>query len=282
MPVPPAVLAAPRAPAADPATGVTTELDGVAPIYDQAVMAELAGDVPAARDGYEKLLAAQDAPAGLAARSALRLAQLEARAGKNRHALDLGARAAALAPNDVAITDGIAQLRADLVAATGAGDIHPPIGTPLPGVDAKVADAFAAAEHAFAAVHARHARPVIEALSASIRAQEDAFEAVAARYHAIAESPGLAHIAASYREGSVYHDLGLGLLFEPLPPELDSTFAAGLHRVLRTRALANLKKAIASYESCLAGPAPPDAELWRLAAETDLRAARDVLGKAGE
>ena len=51
---------------------------------------------------------------------------------------------------------------------------------------------------------------------------------------------------------------------------------------LRARALAYLKKAIAAYEACLAGPAPPDAELWRLAAETDLRAARDVLGKAGE
>lgn len=283
VPVAPAVLAAPRAPAADPANGVTTELDGVAPIYDQAVVAELAGDVPAARAGYEKLLAAPDAPATLAARAALHLAQLEARAGKNRHALDLGARAAALAPNDVAITDGIAQLRADIVAASGAGDIRgPPIGRPLPGVDPKVAEAFAAAERALVAVHARHARPVIEALSASIRAQEDAYDEVAARYHAIAEHPGLAHIAASYREGSLYHDLGLGLLFEPLPPELDSTFAAGLHRVLRARALAYLKKAIAAYESCLAGPAPPDAELWRLAAETDLRAARDVLGKAGE
>jgi len=278
----PRPASAPRVAAADPAAGVTTQLDGVAPLYDAAVLAELAGDGSAARAGYEKLLAAPDAPAPLAARAALHLAQLEARAGKNRRALDLGARAAALAPSDVAIADGIAQLRADVVAAAGAGDIRGlPAGTALPGVDPKIADEFAAAERALVDVHARRLRLVIESLSASISAQEDAYEAVAARYRKVREHGGLAALASDYRIGSLYHDLGLALLFEPLPPELEATFAAGLRRVLRASAIAYLKKAIGAYDECLAAQAP-DAELWRLAAETDRRAARDVLDAAGE
>jgi hypothetical protein len=266
-----AVPTAPRPAVADPALGVTTELDGSAPVYGQAVLAELTGDVAGARAEYEKLLAASDAPAPLAARAALHLAQFEARTGKSRRALDLGARAAALAPNDVAITDGIAQLRAGVVAASAAGDIRgPPVGTGLPGVEAKVADAFAAAERAFAAVHRFQPRP-FEVL---LGAKEDATEAVVERYRAIAEHAGLPHIAASYRIGSLYHDLAFGLLFE-LPQLVPSVGVA-----LRVRALGYLKAAIAAYEACLAGAAPAEAELWRLAAEADLRAAKDVLGAA--
>jgi hypothetical protein len=273
-----------RQPAADPAAGITTPLDGVAPQYDAAVLAELSGDTAAARTGYEKLLAAADAPAPLAARAALHLAQLEARAGKNRHALDLGARAAALAPSDVAIADGIAQLRADVVAAAGAGDFRgPPAGTALPGVEPQVADQFAAAERALAEVHARRPHLVIEALSASISAQEAAYESVAARYRMVREHGGLAQLASDYRIGSLYHDLGLVLLFEPIPPELEATFAAGLRRVLRATAISYLKKAIAAYDECLAAPTPEgELSLWRLAAETDRRAAGDVLDAAGE
>jgi hypothetical protein len=259
----------PRVAAADPAQGVTTALDGVAPVYGDAVLAELSGDVGGARAGYEKLLAAPDAPAPLAARAALHLAEIEARAGKSRHALDLGARAAALAPTDVAITDGIAQLRADVVAASGTGDVRgPPAGTPLPGVDPKIADAFAAAERSLVAVHRFQPRPFEVVLGA----KEDATEAVVERYRAIAEHPGLAHIAATYRIGSLYHDLAFGLLFEL--PQLEPS----VRGMLRVRALGYLKAAIASYEACLAGAAPSEAELWRLAAETDLRAARDVVG----
>src|SRR2546423_14857834 len=62
---------APRAAAADPAAGVPTELDGVAPAYDDAVLAELTGDSVAARVEFEKLLAAADAPPPLAAHAAL-------------------------------------------------------------------------------------------------------------------------------------------------------------------------------------------------------------------
>jgi hypothetical protein len=258
-----------RPAAADPAEGVTTELDGVAPVFGDAVLAELTGDVAAARAGFEKLIAAPDAPAPLAARAALHLAQLEAHAGNSRRALELGARAAALAPNDVAITDGIAQLRADVVAASGTGDIRgPPVGVTLPGVEPKVADAFAAAERALALVHRFQPRPFEVVLGA----KEDATEAVVERYRAIAEHPGIAHLAATYRIGSLYRDLAFGLLFEL--PQLDPS----VRGLLRVRALGYLKAAIAAYEACLAGPAPAEAELWRAAAETDLRAARDVLG----
>ncbi len=267
--------------AADPAAGVTTELDGDAPLFGDGLLAELAGDEPAARAAFEKVLASPDAPSALAARAALQLAQLESRAGKSRHTLDLVARASALAPSDVAIAEGVAQLEADFVAASGAGDIHPELGIALPGVDAKVAADFAAAERALAAVRRLHPQPFIEALSSSIRLKEDATEEVVAKYRGVAEHGGLAQIAADYRAGSLYHDLALGLLFE-LPPELNPSIAAALRRTLRTNSLAYLRKAVERYQACLAAPATPDAELWRLAAETDLRGARDVLSAAGQ
>ncbi|MDB4957022.1 MAG: hypothetical protein JWO36_4591 [Myxococcales bacterium] len=281
--------------AADPAEGIATDLDGAAPVFSQAVIAELTGDDASARAGFENVLRAADekqmhvlgypdvTPPGIAARAALHLAQMEARDGKNRHALDLVARAVALAPNDAAIAEGVAQLQADVVAASGAGDIRGPrLGTALPGVDPKVADAFGAAERALAKVHELRPRLYIEKLSASIRAKEDATEDVAARYRAVAEHGGLAQIASDYRIGSLYQDLGLGLLFEPLPAELDPAGAAGLRRTLRASALAYVKRAVVSYRASLAGPALPDSELWRLAADTDLHGALAILGEAGE
>jgi hypothetical protein len=277
-----APIAPPGRAAADPALGVTTPLDGAAPQLAAAVFAELIGDGSTARAGFERVLAGGDTPSGLAARAALHLAQLESRAGDNHHALELAARAAALAPGDVAIVEGVAELQADVVAAAGAGDLRGPrLGTPLPGVDPRVADAFAAAERALARVHRLRSRPALETLSSSIRFKEDATEDVVARYRAIAEHGGLAQIAASYRAGSLYHDLALSLLFE-LPPELDPAVASGLRRTLRGRAIADLKKAVTEYRAALSAPKHPDDELWRLAAETDLRDARDLLVAAGE
>lgn len=278
----PAEPALPERAAADPARGVTTELDGVSPVFIDAVLAELTGDLAAARAGFERVLAAGDAPPGLAARAALHLAQLESRGGRSRRALDLVAHASALAPSDVAIAAGVAELQADVVAAAGAGDLRGPrLGTPLPGVPPRIAAAFAAAERALAQVHQLRQRPIIEALSTSIRVKEAATEAAVGQYRAVAEHAGLAQIAACYRAGSLYHDLALGLLFE-LPPELDPAVAAGLRRTLRGRAVAYLKKAVSEYKASLAAPKHADDELWRLAAETDLRGARDVLGEAGE
>jgi len=265
--------------AADPAAGIATELDGVSPAFGDAVLAELTGDEAAARAGFEKVLAGADTPSPLAARAALHLAQLELRAGRTGHARDLALRAAALAPNDPVIYEGGAQIRATAVAESASGDIRGPrLGTPLPGVDPAVADAFAAAEKAFGRVHRLRPRPIIEALSTSIRAKEDATEAVVAQYRAVAEHGGVALVAGHYRAGSLYHDLALGLLFE-LPPELDPNVAAGLRRTLRRRALLYLERAAAEYRLALGAVPIKEAELWRIAAETDLRAAQDLLGE---
>ncbi len=267
--------------AADPAEGVQTELDGAAAAFGEAMLAELTGDETTARAGFERVLGSPDSPPPLAARSALHLAQLESKAGRSGHARDLSLRASALAPNDPVIIDGGAQIRASAVAASGAGDLRGPrLGTALPGVEPAVATAFAAAEKALEKVHRLRPRPIIEALSTSIRAKEDATEAAVAQYRAIAEHGGIALVAGHYRAGSLYHDLALGLLFE-LPPELDPNVAAGLRGTLRGRARVYLKKAAGEYKIALAASAVPDAELWRLAAETDLRAAQDVLGEAG-
>ena len=264
---------------ADPADHVTTELDGVATAYGEGALAQATGDETAARAAYERVLSAPDQSPHEAARAALHLAQLEARAGKTRRTLELAAKAGTLAPADVAIAEGVAQLQADVVAASGTGDIRGPrLGTTLP-VEAKVASAFAAAEKALAQVHALHPRPYIEALSSSIALQEDATEDVVAKYRAVGEHGGLAQVASDYRIGSLYHDLALSLLFEP-PSELDPAAAAALRRTLRAHAQAYLKRAVASYRACLGGPKSSDAELWQLSAETDLRAAQDVLGES--
>ena len=269
--------------AADPAAGITTELDGAAPAFGDAVLAELTGDEAAARQGFERVLASQDVPAALAARAALHLAQMESRAGKSRHALDLVVRAEALAPSDPVVIDGVAQLRAAAVAASGAGDIRGPrVGTALPGVEPAVAEAFAAAERALDARPQASAAPAASrrcrARSASRRTRPRTSSP------GIAPSPsmaGLALVAAHYRVGSLYHDLALGLLFE-LPPELDPNVAAGLRRTLRARALAYLHKAVTEYKASLAAEPHPDAELWRLAAETDLHAAESCSARASD
>lgn len=265
--------------AADPAEGVSTDLDGAAPAFGDAVLAELTGDEAAARAGFDRVLASAETPTPLAARAALHLAQLELRAGRTGNARDLALRAAALAPNDPVIFEGGAQIRATAVAESASGDIRGPrLGTPLSSVEPAVAEAFAAAEKAFEKVHRLRPRPIIEALSTSIRLKEDATEAVVVQYRAIAEHGGVALVAGHYRAGSLYHDLALGLLFE-LPPELDPNVAAGLRRTLRRRALQYLEKAAAEYKLALGAPPTSEAELWRLAAETDLRAAQDLLGE---
>ena len=261
---PPATEPEPVQSVAGPGEGITTELDGIAPEFGDAVIAELIGDEPGARRAFEHILASPDAPTPIVARSALHLAQLEERAGKSRPALDLVARAAALAPGDPEITEGVAQVQANVVAASGAGDLRgPKAGTALSGVEPAVAEAFATAERALARVHAIRPQQRLE-----VWAKEDATEDVVAKYRAIAEHGGAAQIAADFRIGSLYHDLALGLLFEGVAE-------------LRGRALAYLKSAAASYRASLASPALSDAELWRLAAETQLRNARDVLAAAG-
>jgi hypothetical protein len=256
--------------AADPATGVKTELDSVAPAFGDGVLAELTGDDAAARASYEHVLSASDVPTDVAARAALHLAQLEARAGRSGRARDLIARATALAPSDSTVSEGADRVRAEIVAGSSAGDIRGPrIGTPLPGAPPRVAAQFAAAERALAHVHAMRPRQRL-----AVWEKEDATADVVRRYRAIAEHGGVAQIAAEYRVGTLYHDLAISLLVEPM--------GADLRRTLRAGAYSFLKKAIAAYKASLAVKVPQHEadSVWRLAAETQLRAAQDVLGEA--
>lgn len=268
--------------AADPAIGATTDLDGATPAFGDAVLAELTGDEVAARSAYERVLAAPEVPAAVAARAAIHLAQMESRAGRTRHALDLVARATALAPTDGVISAGAASLQAEIVAAAGAGDIRGPrIGTVLPGVPADVGDAFASAERELGQVHRARLRIAIEALTKSINIKVNQTVTVVTKYQAIAKRGALPMIAATYRAGSLYHDLALEFVFADLPPELERRSADGLRATLRSLAIAYLKRAVTEYRACIEAPQVPEGELWRLAAETDMRRATDVLRAAG-
>ncbi|MFT3700234.1 MAG: hypothetical protein QM831_44225 [Kofleriaceae bacterium] len=256
----PTVPSATQPGVADPALGITTEMDGVAPMLGDALMAELSGDETAARAGFQKILDTPEAPSAIAAQAALHLAQLEARAGKSRHALDLSARASALAPNDPQINEGIKQIQVDIVAASGGGDLRgPKAGTAVPNVDAKTAEKFAAADRVLVRVHGIR---VTDRLS--IWAKEDATEEAVGMYRALRDKGAVAQVAADYRIGSLYHDLALALLSAD-----------------RSHALAYLKSAASAYRASLAGAASPDTELWRLAADAALRSAQDVLRAAG-
>jgi hypothetical protein len=267
--------------AADPAIGATTDLDGAAPAFGDAVLAELTGDEAAARAAYERVLASPEVPAALAARASLHLAQMESRGGRTRHALDLIARATALAPTDAVVTEGAAALRADIVVAAGAGAIRGPrLGTPLTGVPADVAEQFATAERALGQWHKARLRIVIEALTRSINDKLNRTAGLVAQYKTIADRGGSARSAATYRAGSLYHDLALELAFADLPPELEKG-SGDLRATLRGLAIVNLRKAVAEYRAAIDGEQSPEGELWRLAAETDMRRAIDVLRAAG-
>lgn len=278
---PPAARATAEREVADPARGMIAERYGAAPDFAEAVLAEQLGDDDSARAGFERVLADGSVPTLIAARSALHLAQLESRAGRLRKGLDLAVRAVALAPDDVAISEGYAQMRAEAVGRSSEGNSRGPrLGTTLVGVEPAVAKAFAAAERTNARVSKLRPRAVIELLSSSIDIKQKATERVASAYRAVADAGGVAQLAGRYRAGSMYHDLALALLFD-LPSELDSGVATGLRRTLRARAQGYLRKAVVEYNAALAAPPLADGELWRLAAETDLRAAQDVLGGAG-
>jgi hypothetical protein len=260
--------------AADPTLGVSA----ATPNFHDAVLAELIGDEVGARVGYDRVLASSSVAPEVAARAALHLAKLEARAGQHGHARELAVRAAALAPNDPVISEGSIHIRSD-TAGAGESEIRGPrLGTSLPGVNAIAAKQFFDAERALVGAFKLQPRPVIESLSSSIRAKEHATEVVVAKYHAVTAHGGLAQIASNYRAGTLYHDLALGLLFE-LPSELDPSVAAGLRRTLRGRALGYLHKAVAEYRLAITAPAAPGADPWLAAAQRDLRSVQDILDR---
>jgi hypothetical protein len=151
----------------------------------------------------------------------------------------------------------------------------------LPGVAPKVAEAFAAAEKTLETVNRTRLQPVMfESALKSLRIKEGATENLVAKYRAVAEAGGLATVAARYRTGSLYHDLALALFIVQLPTELIGKDQ--MRRLYRSRAWMFLERAAAEYRACLDVPATPDAELWRLAAENDLKRATAVLEARGK
>jgi tetratricopeptide (TPR) repeat protein len=273
----PAPSVSPRA-AADPAAGMVSELDGVAATFGDAVLAELTGEHATARAAFERLLAAPDVPASLAARAALHLAQMESSAGNTQNALDLATRAKALAPNDASVSDGVNRLRGEVLAVVGAGGIRGPRpGTPLPGARADVAAAWAKAEARLVEVYKRQLEVDYVAILHSIDARITATDDVVELYRAIAEHRGIALVAAKYRIGSLYYDLANDLAEASPPRELDHQHAAQVQATLDGLHLSSLNHAVKEYTACLDAPQSAETELWRLAAETDLRLVRDVL-----
>jgi hypothetical protein len=269
--------------AADLSEGMTTELDTASAAFGDGVLAELMGDPASARAAFDRVLASAETPPSIAARAALRLAQMSSREGNRRDAMDLVARAEAFAPNDPSVARGVKQLRGDLVSAAGTGELRgPPPLTPLPGVEPQVAEEFKQAEKRLEPVHRIRVRPVFTSLYGALRLKEDATDALVAKYRQIAEAGGLAATAAHYRAGSLYHDFATSLFVVVLPPELGDTEQAQARDRYRTRAWANLEHAAAEYRAALAIPATPDADLWRLAAETELRRATALLEARGK
>jgi len=279
--VPPAAAGSERA-AADPAHGMTTVLDGAAAAFGDGVLAELTGDEPTARAAFARVLGGSDVPAVLTARAALHLAQLESRAGKMRRALDLAARARAVAPSDKAVEEGVSLIQAEFVDSAGAGGMRgPAAGTTLPGVPPEVADAFATAEARLALVHKRRLQLLFGETQRSIDNRIYATQSVVALYRAVAAKGGTALVAATFRIGTLYHDLALDLSAAEPPAELMRDPARGLRTMLSNLAFTYLRKAEAEYRACIDAKQTPESELWRLAAETERRSVVDVLVARG-
>jgi len=277
----PATTAAARA-AADPALGATTVLDGAGAAFGDAVLAELTGDEATARAQFEHVLAGSDVPPQLTARAALHLAQIELRAGQSRHALDLAARARAAAPSDKVIEEGVGTIQAEFVDSAGSGDVRGPgVGTTLPGVTPEVADPFAKAEARLAQVHRRRLQLLFGETQRSIDIRINATASVVALYRAVAAKGGVALVAATYRIGTLYHDLALDLSAAEPPAELMRDPARGLRVMLSNLAFTYLRKAETEYRACMDAPQSPESELWRLAAQTDRRSVVDVLVARG-
>ena len=175
------------------------------------------------------------------------------------------------------------QLRGDLVSAAGTGEVRGPRPmTPLAGVTPAVADAFMQAEKRLVAVHRLRVRPLFTSLYGSLVIKENATDNLVAKYRAVAEAGGLAETAARFRAGSLYHDFATSLFIVVLPPELGDTEQAQARDRYRYRAWTNLERAAAEYRASLAVPPAPDSDLWRLAAETELRRATALLEARGK
>ncbi len=252
--------------------------------YDGYFAETLRGDLPEARAAYEEVIAeAGSTEPELAARAALRLADLEMLAGNRREAVELVARASVLGRTNAAIVERADRMQTFLASLRSKGSEvrGPPAGTKLNGVEPALAEEFAKAEQLLAAYHTIELRPRLEGLRAAIRAKEHAMDLAERAYRqVIADGPPQAVLAAEFRIASLQHDLALSLMFD-LPPELEAAEAAKLRRSLRGRAITYLRRASTGYRHSLdaAEQLQADAatERWRVAAERGLRSVDDLL-----
>lgn len=253
--------------------------------YEGYLAEQVHGDMSAARAAYEAVIAeAGDQAPEIAARAALRLAELEALVGKRRKAVELMARASVLGRDNLDIVEQADRLQARLGSLRRAGSEvrGPPIGTTFDAVPKDVADAFAQAEELLMAYHRIRLRPRLEQLGAGVRAKENAMEAAVRAYRQVTvlTEPAV-QIAAEFRIASLYHDLALSLMFD-LPPELEPRAAAKLRRSLRSSALGYLDKARAAYRRCLDSHQTSGrsiaSERWSVAAKLGARSVEDLLG----
>lgn len=252
--------------------------------YDGYVAETLHGDMASARAAYEDVVAEAGSVAPqLAARAALRLAEIEALAGRRRKALELMARASALGRENLEIVEQADRLHARLGSLRAeASDVRgPPMRTALESVSGQAGERFARAEELFHDYYRVRIEPRLEQLRAGVRAKENATdEAVRAYRTVIALGEPRATVAAEFRIASLYHDLALSLMFD-LPPELDPSVAARLKRSLKASAIGHLRRAMAAYRRSLEAEGEsrdPSSERWTSAAKLGLRSVEDLLG----
>lgn len=254
--------------------------------YYEGYLAEtMRGDLIAARAAYEEVIAATGAGAPeIAARAALRLADIEALAGRRREAVELVARASVLGRDNVEIVEHADRIQARLASVPSQGSEvrGPPMGTVLTDVPDDVIAAFASAETALRTYHRIRLQPRLEALRTSVRAKESAMEKAVRAYLSVVDLGSAdATVAAEFRAGSLYHDLAVALMFD-LPPELEAQVAAKLRRSHRARAIKYLGRARAAYRRSLeAGESAEPmskSERWLVPAAAGLRSVEDLLG----
>ena len=125
--------------------------------YYEGYLAEvLRGDMSRARTAYERVMSEAGArDPEIAARAALRLAEIEALAGQRRQALELMARASILGRDNIEILEQADRLHARLGSLRlDSSEVRgPPLGTVLESAGRDAAERFARAEELTRAYH---------------------------------------------------------------------------------------------------------------------------------
>ena len=268
-----------------------SETERAASRYYEGYLSEtLRGDIVGARAAYDAVISESGAQAPIiAARAALRVAELEILAGRPRQAFEFTARAWVLGADNPDIVERADRLQARLGGLrSDPGEVRgPPIGTGLVDVPDQAAEEFARAEELLRAYHRKRLEPRLEQLQAGVRSKENAMDAAVRSYRAVlaltGDQPAVV-VAAEFRTASLYHDLALSLMFE-LPPELEPGARERLRRSLQASAMSYLRKALLAYQRSVAaaGQLPPgqsseSIQRWAIAADVGLRAVSDLLG----